>query len=189
MHLRKEDYTVDSIPFRMARDLVREYHYARGSANTAIFRHGLFRKDDPLTPLGAAMWMPTTRVAAESVSEDWKGVVCLSRLVIVPDMPTNSASFFLSKSIDMIRRDGRFHTLVTYADEGRGHTGAIYRATNWEYVGVNAGDQVFINPATGHQLARKTTGRSRTVAEMAELGYEKSGVTRKHKFVMHLRAA
>lgn len=186
-HIRKADYLVEGIPFKMASSLVREYHYAQGSANTAIYRHGLFHKEDPMVCLGAAMWMTPTRRAAESVSEDWKRVLTLSRLVVVPDMPTNSASFFLARSIAIIRRDGRFDTLVTYADEGRGHTGAIYRATNWTYVGINAGDPVFIHPETGRQFGRKTTGRSRTTAEMYELGYEKSGITRKHKFVMHLR--
>lgn len=188
-HLRKADYVVEGIPFPMASSLVREYHYAHGSANTAVYRHGLFHKDNPMVCLGAALWMPPTRRAAESVDANWQRVLTLSRLVIIPGMPTNSASFFLSRSIGIIRKDGRYDTLVTYADEGRGHTGAIYRATNWTYVGINGGDPVFIHPETGRQFGRKTTGRSRTTGEMYALGYEKAGVTRKHKFVMRLRSS
>lgn len=101
-------------------------------------------------------------------------------------MPTNSASFLLSRSIDLIRRDGRWKTLLTYADEGEGHTGAIYRATNWEYVGAMRGHPAWVD-SSGRRVAIKATV-NRTYAEMESLGLEKLPATRKHKFVMRLAA-
>jgi hypothetical protein len=47
--------------------------------------------------------------------------------VLEPDVPPNACSFLLSKSTRLIDTK-RWHTLVTYADSWRGHTGAIYRA-------------------------------------------------------------
>jgi len=184
-HLRAAEYTVETLPFGMGVGLVSEHHYARGAANTATYRHGLFRRDDWLTPLGAALWMPPTRAAAESVDADWKRVLVLSRLVIVPEIPTNGASFLLGRSIRIIRQDGRFSTLLTYADEGQGHTGAIYQATNWDYLGIKSGDPVYLT-RDGRMVARKAGGHTRTNAEMLALGYVNTGRTRKHKFMMRL---
>lgn len=185
-HLDRRAFVVRDVDQTTARALVAEHHYARGGPNTGVFRHGLFHVDNNV-PLGVAWWLPPTKIAAQSVAgEQWRSVLSLTRLVIVPGMPTNAASFLLGQSIRIIRRNGRWSHLVTYADEGQGHTGAIYRATNWTYVGAGNGDPVW-RDVTGRQVSRKSASNSRTVAEMRALGYVSSGRTRKHKFVMALR--
>jgi len=184
MHLRKAEFTVETVPLAMGRSLVAAHHYAGGSSNTAVYRHGLFRLGEPLECLGVALWLPPTQPAAASVSTDWRGVLSLTRLVIVPDMPTNSASYLLGRSIALIRGEGRFHTLVTYADEGQGHTGAIYRATNWDYIGAMKGSPVWLDDF-GRQVSTKATV-NRTYEQMLALGYVRHPATRKHKFVMRL---
>lgn len=183
-HLDRSLYEVRDVPHAIATSLVRAHHYARGGPNTGVFRHGLFLRGAE-EPLGVAWWLPPTKVAAQSVAEEWRTVLSLTRLVVVPDMPTNAASYLLGASIRMIRRDGRWKHLVTYADEGQGHTGAIYLATNWKYVGMRPGDPVWVTPE-GRQVSRKSASNSRTSAEMRALGYRSLGPTRKHKFVMSL---
>lgn len=178
------DYEVRPVDIFTARRLVEEHHYARGASNTAVYLHGLYRQSEDEC-LGVAWWLPPTKPAALSVSPDWRGVLALSRLVIVPDMPTNAASFLLGRSVRMVRRDGRFHALVTYADEGQGHTGGIYRATNWEYVGAMKGHPSW-HDTDGRRVAVKAT-RNRTYAEMEALGYARGPRTPKHKFIMRLR--
>lgn len=182
--LHRDDYRVETVPLDMARALVAAEHYAGGSSNTAVYRHGLFTAGDPLTCVGAALWLPPTKPAAVSVATDWRGVLCLTRLVVAPGVPTNAASFLLGKSIGLIRREGRFHTLLTYADEGQGHTGAIYRATNWDYLGAMPGHELWLD-AEGRQVAVKSTV-NRTFAQMEALGHRRGGKSRKHKFVMRL---
>lgn len=186
-HLRTADYYVASVDLKVARELVSKHHYAGGGSNTRVFTHGLFRVGSD-EPLGVAWWIPPTKAAALSVNIEWRGVLSLTRLVIVPGMPTNAASYLLGQSMKLIRKDPRWFSLVTYADEGEGHTGAIYRATNWEYVGIRPGDPVY-KSAEGRHVARKAGGKTRTNAEMLELGYLNTGRTRKHKFVKHLRKA
>lgn len=188
-HLSRADYEVREIDQATAIELVVRWHYARGGSNTAVYRHGLFRRDSD-EPLGVAWWLPPTKVAAQSVTnrEDdaWQGVLCLTRLVISPDVPTNGASFLLGQSIRMIRRARNWHTLLTYADTGEGHTGAIYRATNWEYLGLAKGHPRWLNPETGRHVAKKATV-TRTTQQMLDLGYERTPPTPKHKFVMRLQ--
>lgn len=187
-HLRAADYEVRDVPQALARELVERWHYARGGPNTGVFRHGLFRVGDD-EALGVAWWLPPTRVAAESVNrEHWRGVLSLTRLAVAPEVPTNGASFLLGQSIRRIRQDGRWTDLVTYADEGQGHTGAIYLATNWTPREKRRGDPVYLTPE-GRQVARKSAGRSRTNAEMLALGYTNAGRTDKRKFTMSIRRA
>ena len=179
-------WTVRSIPLPVAQQLVRKHHYAKGGANTGVFVHGLIRKDTDEVH-GVAWWLPPTRVACESVNRDnWRRVLSLTRMVITPGTPKNACSFLLSRSIKIIRRDGRFDTLVTWADEGEGHTGGVYRAANWTYLGANTGDERWVDPLTGRHVAKKSAGKSRTVSEMLALGYVRAGKTRKHKYVLHV---
>lgn len=181
-HLRKGDYVVLPVHVSVAQGLVARYHYSKGGSLSATFCHGLYHKDDPLECLGVAWWIPPTEDAALSVWSVNREVLALTRLVIVPDMPTNAASFLLSHSIKLITKDGRFKCLLTYADEWRGHTGAIYRATNWEYLGLTAPHPVWVNDETGRMVANKTATGGRTKAEMVGLGCTMLGKYHKHKF-------
>jgi hypothetical protein len=182
-HLRRDEWRVDTISLGQARELVARLHYAAGSSNTATFRHGLFRLEDwPLTPMGCAIWIPPTRTAAEASTDgDWRRVLALSRLAIEEDVPTNAASFLLAHSEKLIWKSGMWDTLITYADEWQGHTGAIYRAANWDYVGLTKPERVYVKD--GVMVARKAGPRTRTHADMLELGAECVGSFARHKFV------
>jgi hypothetical protein len=129
--------------------------------------------------------MPPTRVCAESVrGDDWRAVLSLSRLVVVPGEPQNAATLLIGGSVRLIRRDRRWRSLVTFADEGVGHTGVIYKATNWEYVGLARRRAPWLT-AEGMQVSEKAK-TSRTVAEMRALGLRRGAARAKRKFVMHL---
>lgn len=183
---RAEDYEVKPIPHFMAADFVKRYHYSRGCSNTQVYGHGLYLKNG-INLLGVAMWLPPTRVAAESVNKDhWQKVLSLTRLAVHPMVPTNGASFLMGASMKLIRKDGRFVSLVTYADESQGHTGAIYRATNWHYAGRTGPYPRWLDK-DGKQVAQKAT-KNRVKAVMEALGHVKVGSFYKHKFVMHLAA-
>lgn len=187
MYLRREEYEVRDVAQSAAEWLVERYHYAGGGPNTGVFRHGLFLRGGEHI-LGVAWWLPPTKRAAESVAgEDWRRVLALSRLVIAPNVPTNGASFLLGQSIRRVRADGRWSTLVTYADEGEGHTGAIYKATNWVPDGVRRGHSTWVVPTTGRRVAIKAGNRTRTRDEMLALGLVNLGPSRKRRFVMKLR--
>lgn len=180
---RKGDYTFDAnVPLSEARDLIEKYHYTKGASNTRTDLHG-FRKKGLL--VAVAWWLPPTRVACESVSKQgWKKVIALSRLVVHPDEPKNVCSMLLGASIRQIRKDGRWKCLVTYADHAEGHTGAIYRASNWEYVGTTGPYPKWVDKS-GKQVASKST-KNRRKAEMEALGFTMVGRFRKEKFVIHL---
>jgi hypothetical protein len=182
--LRKEDWLVAPASLESAQELVRRHHYSKGGSNTACYVHGLYRRSG-MALMGVAWWLPPTRVACESVNKaQWQRVLNLTRLVIVPEVPKNAATFLLGRSISLIRRDGRFVSLVTYADESQGHAGGIYKASNWDYVGRTGPYPRWVD-VNGRQVSPKAT-TNRTKAQMLELGHTQAGAFYKHKFVMHL---
>ena len=180
--LRKSEWEVRSAPLAVAQRLVVDHHYAKGGSNTGTYVHGLFRTDDLWSEcVGVAWWIPPTRSAAEATFPGrWQGVLCLSRLVIAPGVPHNACSFLLARSRKLIDRE-RWPCLVTYADDWRGHTGAIYRADNWSYRGKTRPERTY--QIDGRMVARKAGPHTRTHAEMLALGAELVGSFSKHKFV------
>jgi hypothetical protein len=188
-HLRASDWQVQTIPSHAeAARMIRANHYAKGTPNTSTYRHGLYASGVLVGELlGVAMWLPPTRPAAESVDENWRGVLALTRLSVADEVPTNGASFLLGRSMKMIDR-GRWPTLVTYADTALGHTGAIYRATNWECLGTVPAGDVWVT-ADGEQVGRKRGPRSLTRAEMEARGYTPKPSAPKVKFVHRSRGS
>lgn len=181
-HLRSADgWRVETIELWEARHFIKLWHYAKSSPNTATYRHGLIGPD--WVHYGAAVWLPPTRAAAEKVAgEEWHGVLCLSRLVVAPEVPTNGASFLLGRSMKLIDRK-RWPVLLTYADTKLGHTGAIYKATNWETHGpVPAGD-VWVHSTTGEQRGRKRGPTNLSGEQMRALGFERVASLPKIRFV------
>lgn len=183
--LRAADYEVKTIPLADCITAVQRWHYAKGGSNTATFRHGLFRVGDAKL-LGVAWWIPPTKAAANAAfPSDWRAVLCLSRLAIDPDVPQNAASFLIARSIKLIRADKRWRFLLTYADTWQGHTGAIYRATNWTPLGLTTPEATWVD-GEGRMVARKAGPKTRTKDEMLALGYKMIGRFSKARFGMPL---
>lgn len=185
---RRADYHVETVELERARALIAAHHYARSSANTAVARHGLFRRADGAL-VGAALWMPPTQGAAKGLAARLladagaaSAVLVLSRLVVVPGEPQNAAGLLLGASTRLVLADSRWALLVTYADAGEGHTGTIYRATGWTPDGWSQLRARWFDPATGARVATKAT-HNRTHAEMTALGYVRLEDSRKARFV------
>lgn len=181
--LRAAEWWVGDIAeHRDAVALIESGHYAKGAPNTSVARHGLYSVLNGELH-GVALWLPPTKAAAYSVAgEDWRGVLCLSRLCVLEGRPQNSASFLLGRSMAALDRS-RWHTLLTYADTAEGHTGAIYRATNWTCLGEVPGSDNWIHAATGERRGRKRGGRNYSATEMREMGFVKLPAKPKIKFI------
>jgi hypothetical protein len=187
--LRARDWEVRDVDMDTCYELVRALHYAKGGSNTGTYMHGLFHKSNFMQCLGVAWWIQPTKTAAQA---NWGGdpqrVIALSRLVIAPGVPKNAATFLQAQSIKRIKADGRYDCLLTYADTWQGHTGAIYRAANWEYLGLTKPEPMFVT-RDGVMVSRKAGPKTRTRKQMEELGYSMVGKYAKHRFRMILREA
>ena len=190
-HLRADDWLVERITHAEGAAFIKAHHYAKGCSNTGqVF--GLRRRSGGAL-MGAAVWLPPTKLAAINACkldgknpERWRGVLALSRLAVHPDVPTNGASFLIGRCVRALRKAKAYHLLVTYADESQGPTGALYRVPNWSPAGKTKPEPRWLSK-DGRQVARKAT-RTRTKAEMLALGHHVSGRYSKHRFIMRLGA-
>lgn len=71
-------------------------------------------------------------------SDNQDGVLELTRLAMHDDCPKNSESRFISVAIKLLRKLFNLRLLITYADTAVGHTGVVYKASGFEYLGLTA---------------------------------------------------
>jgi len=182
--LRKASWLVRPVALDTAQRMVERYHYAHGGSNTAVACHGLFHRERSFWDAdcyGVAWWLPPTRAAAVATHPDNPGgVLALTRLVIHPGAPRNAATFLLARSVKLL--DARWDCLVTYADTWRGHTGGIYRAANWTYVGLTDPEWVYVR--NGRMMGPKRGPVTLSRAQMEADGFDALGKFAKHKFVL-----
>ena len=64
------------------------------------------------------------------------GWIEIKRLVMSPLCPKNSESRFIGYTLKQIRKLAGLNGVVTYADSHQGHSGTIYRASGFKYLGL-----------------------------------------------------
>lgn len=86
-----------------------------------------------------------------AMANQWKrfadseaGVIELRRLCCIDDTPRNAESYFIGKAIKALAQDWCGSVVVSYADKEYGHCGTIYRASNFECLGEQAGARVIM---------------------------------------------
>lgn len=184
--LSAKEWRVQPTSFIAAKLLTERFHYMKTINRGAVYIHGLFDLTRPY-PFGVAVWLPAVKGSVDRWGKgDYSGSLMLHRLVIAPDMPCNAASFLLGRSIRLIKQEGRFSFLITYADTYRNHTGGIYKATNWQYRGTAKGKCIYKLP-DGSITTEDVRGTPKRPHELLALGAEKLGYFKKHVFTMELK--
>jgi hypothetical protein len=122
-----------------------------------------------------------------------KGQVCeLVRMAL--NGKQEKTSMALSKSIKQFKKDNPLvEILVSYADSDEGHSGTIYKATNWYYIGSHKTGDKYICKKTGKDIHSRSQSKSgyskqfgvwKKVYKTSDLIKIKKGV--KHKFIYPL---
>lgn len=184
MNLDKRAWKVAPLSFDKASMLIKTYHYSRSHSKQDVALHGLFLIQDDYNalPYGVCWWIPPASPSvARYCSEDFAGVLSLSRMALTPDAPRNAASFLLSRSIKLLPE--RYHTLVTYADTWQGHTGGIYKATNWHYDGLTDKKPVYVDNE-GAVVSTRRGDKTTSIESMNEQ-YILLGHYPKHRFIFY----
>lgn len=71
-------------------------------------------------------------------------VVELRRLCCVDDTPKNTESFFIGNTLRWLKKNTAHRVVVSYADAEYGHSGTIYKASNFLLEGRRAGARVIM---------------------------------------------
>jgi hypothetical protein len=102
--------------------------------------------------------MSTTAWKRFGTTED--SVLELRRLIMLDKCPKNSESRFIGYCLRYINRNSpNIHVIVSYADPNHGHCGTIYKASNFNYLGVSSTDVGYKDTESGkiyHSRALRT---------------------------------
>lgn len=175
----KGKYIIRSIDTEETKEWFLKKHYAHRIPNS-IYTFGLYENAILQGVISFGM------TANNNLNEFVNGYDCieLNRLIINEELPKNTLSYFVSKSLKLIPQP---KVIISYADSGHGHHGYIYQATNWIYTGMGKGDYEFIK--NGRQYHRKNlfdlfgTG---SLENAKANGYEVVIVEPKHRYVFLL---
>jgi hypothetical protein len=131
---------------RLAREFVKAHHYSK----TCPPGHFYFLAHHNDVVVGAAVYrkpsLPNTRRAYEADIE-------LSRLVLIDDCGKNSESRFIGFQLKWLKKNAWPSKVVSFADPVYGHSGVIYKAANFDYLGREKGHgtrRIYVNDEELH---------------------------------------
>jgi hypothetical protein len=114
--------------------MIETYHYLHSMPAGAILCFGVYAED---VLVGAVVFTCGARLGHRLL---WAArpddVITLARLYLIDELPKNSESRVLGYVLRHLRRHCPWKLVLSYADPAAGHTGTIYRATGWLYLGV-----------------------------------------------------
>lgn len=147
-------------------------HYSRGShANPRCYGA---RVDGNLVAVAAFATPCSEAVRSQFFGPSEKDAVTeLHRLVAVqwPSRPANFLSQFLVAVLKRLKSDRpEKRIVVSFADPTEGHTGAIYKATNWLLVGTTSPTWFYRDP-DGRLRHPRQNGRNVSKQEALSLGW------------------
>lgn len=137
-------WTVKRLERKEIRDFIEKWHYSK-SINGCIadFCYALF---DTEGVMKGAMFYGRMAMANQwkKYGDKPEDVIELRRLCCVDDTPRNAESYFIGRTIKLLRSDWGGKVIVSYADKEYGHSGTIYKATNFEMIGEIKGARVIM---------------------------------------------
>jgi len=139
------DFTVSPIGYTQCKVFCSEWHYS-GTCPAGRYYFGLYRKEELIGVI--CYGEPAMRNQKRCYGAD----IELRRLCCIDDTPKNTESFFIGKTLRCLKRDG-VKKVISLADPNFGHSGVIYRASNFKALGEERGGgsrDIFIDGVKMH---------------------------------------
>ena len=138
--MKVRDFTVEEVLRRSIAPFIEKYHYSQnvnGVQSTNCF--GLYKEGNFGLPtmIGAMMyaWPSMPATAKKYNPDDPLRIYELRRLVCIDDTPTNTESYFIGNTLKWLKKNTNIQVIVSFADPHHGHSGVIYKASNFIYKG------------------------------------------------------
>lgn len=146
-------YTVEPISYQEAKPWILKKHYARRVPSIS-HSFGLFKSKE-LVGVCTYGLPASPHLCMGICGERYKDIVIEFNRMCLLDNEPNEASFFIGKTLKALPMP---QIVVSFADTGQDHTGYIYQATNWVYLGVtDYGRKPRSDRITGNKHGRHET--------------------------------
>jgi hypothetical protein len=156
--IKARDLETSTCNLSEIRAFVEDNHYSHNINGVKISQCFCVKHNNKL--VGAVIFGALSTTAWKRFSDSEKKVLELRRLVLVDEAGRNSESRVVGWCLRWIKRNlPEIEIIVSYADPAHGHSGVIYRASNFKYLGVSASDKGFRDTETGkiyHSRALRT---------------------------------
>ena len=151
-------YTFSVCPRKQIADFIELHHYSHNV--NGVSTSYCFKITDNETLVGAMIFGQT------AMANNWKKWVTqkedlleLRRLVCIDDTPRNTESWFIGKALRWLKQNTQVKRIISYADPRFGHAGTIYKASNFEYLGVTRKSKVIVyNGKEYHEKTIRNSG-------------------------------
>jgi len=180
----KETFSIRKISKQECGKILMRYHYLKDISKgfKSGFNYGLFNHEECC---GVVIYtgFPVPELATGMLGlkrDDQEGLFELSRLCLTPEIQKqehNLASWFVSKTIKLLRADTKVRVVLSYADADH-HKGTVYRAANFGYYGMSAAKKDFWIEQEGGNFVKHSRGT------VKGLKGEWRPRSRKHRFAL-----
>jgi hypothetical protein len=182
--MSKDEFSISIIDKAMCASVLLKWHYLKDISKgfKSGVNYGLFRGSE-LVGVCIYTGLPVPELVKGMYGlqrNDQCGLYELSRLCLKPNVQEsehNLASWFVSKTIKILRRDFFTRSILSYADNDH-HKGTIYRACNFKYYGLSAFKKDFWILQEDGTYVKHSRGKIRG------LSGEWRPRSQKHRFVM-----
>jgi hypothetical protein len=147
--MKVTDFTVELVQRNAVVGFIEKHHYSHNTNGVQSYYHfGLFRDGKFGLPemIGAMLYAMPSMPATAKKYNPINPTKCfeLRRLVCIDDTPTNTESYFIGQTFKWLKQNTDIEVIVSFADEEYGHSGIIYKATNFEYCGTTSPGKVLV---------------------------------------------
>lgn len=157
-NLKAHELEISPCGLAQVRRFVEENHYSH-NVNGVKISH-CFRVEFGGKLVGGVIFGALSTTAWKRFADTEEKVLELRRLVLLDEAGRNSESRVIGWCLRWIKKYApTIEVVVSYADPVQGHSGIIYRASNFKYLGVSSDDKGFRDPETGktyHSRALRT---------------------------------
>lgn len=135
----------------MIKSLFERYHYLGTLSRGCLDIYELINEETGEVIGATQVGIPCTRHIDKNTHKEIK------RFVLIPEVPKNTASYFISKIIKDIKiRYPNIQKIIAYSDPNENHKGTIYKASNFKFVSQSKPKQTIKIQGTKQKLHLRT---------------------------------
>jgi len=135
---------IELIDFNTAKQIILKYEWLKTMPLFNKFYFGIYFKINEEYFLGGVVIYSEEYSANKATTWDkyefTNKIILLSRGVCLWWTPKNTASFFISKTTDWLKKNTNYKIITATVDPAAGEIGTIYQSLNWHYVGLMKGN-------------------------------------------------
>jgi hypothetical protein len=140
---RVKDFTVKICDRKEIKSFIETWHYSK-SIN-GLKSNYCFKLMDKETIIGAMIYGQIGMANVwKKYADNEHDLIELRRLCCIDNTPKNTESYFIGFTLRWLKKNTDIKKVISYADSNYNHNGVIYRASNFNYLGMTLGGRVIV---------------------------------------------